>query len=73
MRYVIEFLIPIAIVVVVALMLFRRHSSTPAQTGSASAPNEATTTLSTGAFVLILIVGAVFTVALVWALHDGHA
>lgn len=67
MRYVIEFLIPGAIVVIVALLLFRNRAHAPAH--PAAQPPDTTGTLSTGTFVLILIVGAIFTVALVYALH----
>ena len=71
MRYVIEFLIPAMIVIVVALVLFRNRPSTPAPAASATQGNDDSATLSTGTFVVILIVGAVFTVALIYALHTS--
>jgi heme/copper-type cytochrome/quinol oxidase subunit 2 len=70
MRYVIEFLVPAMIVVVVAVVLFRNRTNTPAP-ASASQGNEDTGTLSTGTFVAILIIGATFTVALIYALHNS--
>ena len=69
MRYVIEFLIPAMIVIVVALVLLRNRPSTPTAATSATQANDDSATLSTGTFVVILIVGAVFTVALIYALH----
>jgi len=70
MRYVIEFLIPAMIVIVVAVVLFRNRTNTPAP-ASASQAKDDTGTLSTGTFLVILIIGAAFTVALVYALHSG--
>jgi len=70
MRYVIEFLVPAMIVIVVAVVLFRNRTNTPAP-ASASQAKEDTGTLSTGTFVAILIIGATFTVALIYALHNG--
>lgn len=71
MRYVIEFLIPAMIVIVVALVLFRNRPRAPAPATSATQANEERATLSTGTFVVILVVGAVFTIALVYALQTG--
>ena len=71
MRYVVEFLIPGTIVLIVALLLLRNRSQAPGQPTSAAQAPDASATLSTGTFVLILIVGAVFTVALVYALHSS--
>lgn len=71
MRYVIEFLVPAMIVIVVALVLFRNRPSKPAPAASASQANDDSATLSTGTFVVILIVGAVFTIALIYALHTS--
>ncbi len=70
MRYVIEFLVPAMIVIVVALVLFRNGPNTAAP---ASAPHtkDDTATLSTGTFIAILIVGATFTIALIYALHSS--
>jgi hypothetical protein len=70
MRYVIEFLIPAMIVVVVAVVLFRNRANTPAP-ASASQTKEDHGALSTGTFLAILIIGATFTVALIYALHSG--
>ena len=70
MRYIIEFLLPGTIVVIVALLLFRNRGQAPTQNAAGSQNPDASGTLSTGTFVLILIVGAAFTVALVYALHS---
>lgn len=70
MRYVIEFLVPAMIVIVVAMVLFRNRPSTPAH-ATATQTKEDTGTLSTGTFVVILIIGATFTVALIYALHNS--
>lgn len=70
MRYVIEFLIPAMIVIVVALILFRNRPNTPAH-ANASPAGEDASSLSTGTFVVILIIGATFTVALIYALQNG--
>jgi hypothetical protein len=70
MRYVIEFLIPAMIVIVVAVVLFRNRTNTPAP-ASASQAKDDTSSLSTGTFLAILIIGATFTVALIYALHNG--
>ena len=66
MRYVIEFLIPALIVIVVSVVLFRNRAAATASQGG-----EDTGTLSTGTFVAILIIGATFTVALIYALHNS--
>ena len=70
MRYVIEFLVPAMIVIVVALVLLRNRPSTPSH-ATTSQTKEDTGTLSTGTFVVILIIGATFTVALIYALHNS--
>ena len=70
MRYVIEFLIPAMIVIVVAVVLFRNRTNTAAP-ASASQAKDDTSSLSTGTFLAILIIGATFTVALIYALHNG--
>jgi hypothetical protein len=69
-RYVIEFLIPAMIVIVVAVVLLRNRPNTPAP-AAASQSKDDTGTLSTGTFVAILIIGATFTVALIYALHSS--
>ena len=71
MRYIIEFLLPGTIVLIVALLLFRNRAQTPTQSAAPAQNADASGTLSTGTFVLILIVGAAFTVALVYALHSN--
>ncbi|HEY6598515.1 MAG TPA: hypothetical protein VIZ30_04355 [Pseudomonadales bacterium] len=71
MRYIIEFLLPGTIVVIVALLLFRNRGQAPTQNAAGSQNPDASGTLSTGTFVLILIVGAAFTVALVYALNGA--
>jgi len=55
---------------VVALVLFRNRTNTPAP-ANASQGKDDTGTLSTGTFVVILIIGATFTVALIYALHNS--
>ena len=70
MRYA-QFLIPALIVIVVTLVLARNRGNPPAPPATA-APAD-TGGLSTGTFVLILVIGAVFTVALIYALHDSNA
>jgi hypothetical protein len=71
MRYIIEFLLPGAIIVIVALLLFRNRAQSPTHNAAATQTPDASGTLSTGTFVLIMIVGAAFTVALVYALHSN--
>lgn len=71
MRYIIEFLVPAMIVIVVALVLIRNRPSTPAPATSVNQANDDNATLSTGTFIVILIVGAVFTIALIYALHTS--
>jgi hypothetical protein len=70
MRYIIEFLLPGTIIVIVALLLFRNRGQ-PTQSAAGGQNPDASGTLSTGTFVLILIVGAAFTVALVYALNSN--
>jgi len=69
-RYVIEFLVPAMMVILVALIFFRNRPNSPAH-ATASQAKEDTGTLSTGTFVVILIIGATFTVALIYALHNS--
>ena len=71
MRYIIEFLLPGTIVVIVALLLFRNRGQSSTQNAPGGQNPDASGTLSTGTFVLILIVGAAFTIALVYALTSG--
>ncbi len=71
MRYIVEFLIPGTIIVIVALLLFRNRAQAPTQPTAGNQTPDASGTLSTGTFVLILIVGAAFTVALVYALQSN--
>ena len=66
-----QFLIPALVVIVVTLVLARNRGNPPAPTATA-APAD-TGGLSTGTFVLILVIGAVFTVALIYALHGSNA
>jgi hypothetical protein len=69
-RYVVEFLIPALVVIVAAFVLFRNRPDQPAR-ASANRTNDDSGTLSTGTFIVILIIGATLTVALVYALY-GH-
>ncbi len=57
------------IVIVVAVVLLRNRPNSPAHATVAQA-KEDSNTLSTGTFVAILIIGATFTVALIYALHS---
>ena len=70
MRYIIEFLLPGTIVLIIALVLFRNRAQPPTQNAPTQAP-DSSGTLSTGTFLLILVVGAAFTIALVYALHSN--
>jgi predicted membrane-bound dolichyl-phosphate-mannose-protein mannosyltransferase len=72
MRYIVQMLIPAMIIIVVALVLMRNRNS-PAASGSASKTAEDNATLSTGTFVAILVIGATFTVALIYALHASSS
>jgi hypothetical protein len=58
------------VVIVAALVLFRNRPDQPAR-ASANRTNDDSGTLSTGTFIAILIIGAVLTVALVYALHGN--
>jgi hypothetical protein len=69
-RYVVQLLIPALVVIVVTLVLMRNRGNPPA--APAAAPAD-TGGLSTGTFVLILLIGAIFTIALVYALHGSNA
>ena len=71
MRYVIEFLIPAMVVIIAALVLFRNRPDATARAVAPAPANDDGTTLSTGTFIAILIIGAALTVALVWALHGN--
>jgi hypothetical protein len=71
MRYVVQFLIPALVVIIVALVLVRsRGVSAPSR--AAEDVDSAPKPLSTGVFVLILLAAAVFTVVLVYALQGFH-
>lgn len=70
MRYVVQLLIPVLIIIVVALVLTRNRSNPSASTTASDLDRENAGPLSTGTFMVILVIGAVFTVALVYALHD---
>jgi hypothetical protein len=70
-RYVVQMLIPAMVVIVVTLVLLRNRGNPPASaTSTPSNPDDAGP-LSTGTFVAILIIGATFTVALIYALHTS--
>ena len=71
MRYVIEFLIPAMVVIVAALVLFRNRPDQPARVSASPRSPDDSGTLSTGTFIVILIIGAVLTVALIYALHGN--
>ena len=69
-RYVVQLLIPAFVIIVVMLVLVRNRNNP--STAGAAAPADAGG-LSTGTFVLILVIGAVFTVALIYALHGSSS
>jgi multisubunit Na+/H+ antiporter MnhB subunit len=68
-RYVVQFLVPALVVIVVMIVLLRNRGN-PSSTASAAAPADAGG-LSTGTFVVILVIGAIFTVALIYALYGS--
>jgi len=72
-RYVIEFLIPAMVVIVAALVLYRNRPDGAARASAPSPANDDGSTLSTGTFIAILIIGATLTVALVYALRSGSS
>ncbi len=69
MRYIVQLLIPALIVIGVALVLLRNRNSAGATRSAAKPADGDDGTLSTATFVLILVIGATFTVALIYALH----
>lgn len=69
MRYALQFLVPALVVIIVALVLFRNRGTTSQRSGPVAQDAPPTDGLSTGAIVLILIVAAAFTVALVYGLQ----
>lgn len=70
MRYVIEFLVPAMVIIVVALVLFRNRPN-GAQPVATSQPKDDGATISTGTVILVIVIGAALSVALVWALHGN--
>ena len=64
MRYLIQFLVPAMIVIVVAMIVLRGRARP--QTNDDA---EAQSPISTGAFIIILIIGAVFTIAVVYGVE----
>ena len=71
MRYVVQLLIPALVIIVVILVMVRNRPAAPNPPPDAASESRDGTPLSTGTFIAILVIGAVFTVALVYALHDG--
>jgi hypothetical protein len=71
MRYVIQLLIPALVIIVVVLVMTRNRPSAPPQPPGGDTEPGDSGPLSTGTFIAILVIGAVFTVALVYALHVG--
>jgi hypothetical protein len=64
MRYLIQFLVPAMIVIVVALIVLRGRARPQSGTdGEDQGP------ISTGAFIVILVIGAVFTIAVVYGVE----
>ena len=71
MRYIVQLLIPALIITVVVLAVTRNRNNPAASAAATPANHDETGPLSTGTFMAILVIGAVFTVALVYALHDS--
>jgi len=71
MRYVIEYLVPAMVVIVLATLVLRNRGSAP-QPSSKGETDQSPRLLSTGAFVTIIVVAAAFTVALVYELENLH-
>jgi len=71
MRYVIQFLVPALVVIVVALVFMRNRGGAP---GAAAVAGEdpPPRPLGTGTFVTILVVAAIFTVVPVYELQGFH-
>jgi len=75
MRYLIEFLVPALVVIVLATLVLRNRGSAQQPPGAQPVRKgepEPQRLLSTGAFVTILVVAAAFTVALVYELGNLH-
>jgi hypothetical protein len=70
MRYLIQFLVPALVIMVLAVLVLRNRGSAP-QPSSKGEPQQQRL-LSTGAFVTIVVVAAAFTVALVYELENIH-
>jgi hypothetical protein len=68
-RYVVQMLIPALVVIVVTLVLLRNRGNPSAPASGAAAGPDDAGSLSTGTFIAILVIGATFTVALIYALH----
>lgn len=69
MRYVVQFLIPALVIIIVTLVLIRNRGGNPPAAPSTPSHAADSGPLSTGTFMLILVIGAIFTVALIYALH----
>ena len=69
MRYVVEFLVPAMVVIVLATLVLRNRPPAP-QPSRKGDTESSPRLLSTGAFVTILVVAAAFTVALVYELEN---
>ncbi len=67
MRYL-QILVPVLVVIIVAMVFWRNRTSSPQQPQSA-APQAPTEGLGTGTMILILIIAAAFTIALVYGLQ----
>lgn len=69
MRYLLQFLVPLLVVIIVALV-FYRNRGTPSQRSKGGAGTETPIGgLGTGTMVLILVIAAAFTIALVYGLQ----
>jgi hypothetical protein len=68
MRYLLQFLVPALVVIIVALVFFRNRGTVTQQPQSA-APKEDHEGPGTGTMILILVIAAAFTIALVYGLQ----
>jgi len=71
MRYVIQFLVPALVLIVVTLVFLRNRGGTPGAATAATAES-GSSPIGTGTFIAILVVAAVFTVVLVYELQGFH-
>ena len=68
MRYLLQFLVPLLVVIIVALVFYRNRHAAP-QRSQTGAPTDGSGALGTGTMVLILVIAAAFTIALIYGLQ----